>query len=195
MDGSDIGSEAPTDDATSDLLERAKAGGAAPSAVSPRAEHRGEAARPPWARIAIFGAVFALLGTAVAVLLLGGGEDSSPFVYSQMVEEVVSDPSTHLGRTLRVEGQLQNGSVLFREDPCEWRFVLEREGREMPVEFPQCVVPDTFRDGMGIAVVVEGRLREDGSFLATQVIPRCPSRYEMEQREQAGEAMPHGPSS
>ena len=37
----------------------------------------------------------------------------------------------------------------------------------------------------------------DGSFVASQVIPRCPSKYEMEQRREAGEAMPHAmpPSS
>jgi cytochrome c-type biogenesis protein CcmE len=131
-----------------------------------------------------------LLGGGVAVLL---GVENSPFVYSYRVDEVVAAPSGYLGRTLRVEGQLQNGSIRFREQPCEWRFVLEHEGRRMPVEFPQCVVPDTFRDGMGISVVVEGMLREDGSFVASQVIPRCPSRYEMERRQRAGEAMPHPP--
>lgn len=186
MDGSDHGTdEGHSADETSDLLAQAKAGGPAPHP----AEHRG-GERPGWVRALVFGTVFALLGGAVAVLLMGG-EESSPFVYSMMVEEVLENPAAHAGRTLRVEGQLQSGSVLFREDPCEWRFVLEREGQSMPVEYPQCVVPDTFRDGMGIAVVVEGELRDDGSFVASQVIPRCPSKYEMDQRQQAGEAMPH----
>lgn len=189
MDGGGPGDEDQRD-ATSELLERAKAGGdeLAASAAGPRASSaRREPS--PWVRPMIYATVFALLGTGVAALL--GGGDESPFVYSEMVDEVVADPGAHRDRTLRVEGQLQSGSVLFREDPCEWRFVIEREGRAMPVEFPQCVVPDTFRDGMGISVVVEGRLQENGTFHATQVIPRCPSRYEMEQRRQAGEAMPH----
>jgi cytochrome c-type biogenesis protein CcmE len=99
-----------------------------------------------------------------------------------------------------MEGPLRDGSIQFRQDPCEYRFVLaETEGtveRAMNVRFPQCVVPDTFRDGMGISVVVEGHVQPDGSFLATQVIPRCPSRYEMDQRQQNGEAAPHSmPSS
>jgi cytochrome c-type biogenesis protein CcmE len=183
-------------------LERAKSGrgsgparsdapGAVPVAVA--AERRrvgsGAAAAHGWAT-AKLAMVLALLGTGVYVLL---GADNSPFVYSYMVDEVVADPRAHVGRTLRVEGLLETGSIRFREEPCEWRFVLERGGRRMPVEFAQCVVPDTFRDGMGISVVVEGRLREDGSFVASQVIPRCPSRYEMEQRQRAGEAMPHAP--
>jgi cytochrome c-type biogenesis protein CcmE len=53
-------------------------------------------------------------------------------------------------------------------------------------------VPDTFRDGMGISVVVQGKLGPSGeTFLANQVIPRCPSKYEMQQRKQNGETMPH----
>src|SRR5687768_2837689 len=92
------------------------------------------------ARGAVILVALAIPSTAVAVLL---GSSESPFVYSQMVDEVVDHPADHAGRTLRVEGMLQNGSVRFREDPCEWRFVLEREGRAMPVQFAQCVVPDT----------------------------------------------------
>jgi cytochrome c-type biogenesis protein CcmE len=61
----------------------------------------------------------------------------------------------------------------------------------MPVSFPQCVVPDTFRDTFGIQVTVQGRLEDDGTFLANQVIPRCPSKYEMQERLDNGEAMPH----
>lgn len=182
-------------DQTSDLLEQAKAGeGGDVVAVDPRASRRDGPAKGRGTAIKL-AVVFVLLAVGVAALL-GSGTDS-PFVYSRMVDEVASHPAEHMGRTLRVEGQLTSGSVQFREDPCEWRFTLEQNGEHMPVEFPQCVVPDTFRDGMGISVVVEGTLREDGSFAATQVIPRCPSRYEMEQRQQAGETMPHAapPSS
>ena len=133
--------------------------------------------------------VMLALGGAVAYLLLS---NQDVFVYSHMVDEVMAAPDQFADRTLRVEGNLVDGTVRFREDPCEYRFAIAREGREMHVDFPQCVVPDTFREGMGITVVVEGRLAADGSFHASQVIPRCPSRYEMDQRSGAGEAMPHG---
>ena len=65
----------------------------------------------------------------------------------------------------------------------------------MAVRFPQGVVPDTFRDGMGIQVTVQGELGQDGTFLANQVIPRCPSKYEMQQRMEAGEDMPYDPNA
>jgi cytochrome c-type biogenesis protein CcmE len=137
------------------------------------------------------GAVLALLGGAVSLLLFGGSA-SDAFVYSKLVHEVMADPAAFQGRELRVEGLLKPGSIKFREDPCEWRFVIEKGGKELPVEFPQCVVPDTFRDGMGITVTVQGKLAGDSQgFLANQVVPRCPSKYEMQQRKKNGEVMPH----
>ncbi|MEM9069319.1 MAG: cytochrome c maturation protein CcmE [Myxococcota bacterium] len=142
---------------------------------------------PSWAKI---GVVLAVLVGSVVALLLGSGT-GDPFVYSESVETVMGDPGPYMNRELRVEGDLRQGSVLFREDPCEWRFVIEKAEQEMAVRFPQCVVPDTFRDDFGITVTVEGRLQDDGSFLASKVVPRCPSKYEMQERLEAGEAMPH----
>jgi cytochrome c-type biogenesis protein CcmE len=135
--------------------------------------------------------VVTLLGAAVAFLIFGSTA-SDAFVYSKMVDEVMADPAAFAGRELRVEGELKQGSIRFREQPCEWRFVIEKKGKELPVEFPQCVVPDTFRDGMGISVTVQGKLTASGGFLANQVVPRCPSKYEMQQRKNNGEAVPHG---
>ena len=136
------------------------------------------------------GVVIALLGGAVSFLLLGSSA-SDAFVYSKMVNEVMTAPADFAGRELRVEGLLKPGTHKFREDPCEHRFTIEKEGKELPVAFPQCVVPDTFRDGMGISVTVQGKLTGQGGFLANQVVPRCPSKYEMQQRKKNGEVMPH----
>jgi len=141
------------------------------------------------------GVIIALLGGAVAFLLFGSSA-SDAFVYSKLVNEVMASPAEFAGRELRVEGDLKPGSIQFREEPCEHRFVIQKSGKELPVRFPQCVVPDTFRDGMGISVVVQGKLEQGGeTFLANQVIPRCPSKYEMQQKKQNGEAMPHGPAA
>ena len=138
------------------------------------------------------GVVFVVLVGSAAWLLSGS---ENPFVYSKLVDEVMNEPDSFEGRRLRVEGELRQGSIQFRESPCEWRFVLYKEDKEMPVRFPQCVVPDTFRDGMGIQVTVQGELSNDGVFLANQVIPRCPSKYEMQQRMEAGEEMPYDPNA
>lgn len=142
---------------------------------------------PSWVKMAV---VFVVLAGGIAALL-SGSDAGEAFVYSKLVHEVTADPAAFEGRELRVEGDLRQGSVQFREDPCEWRFVIEKKGEAMPVRFPQCVVPDTFRDDYGISVTAQGRLEPDGTFLANQVVPRCPSKYEMKQKQAAGEEMPH----
>ncbi|MFW6050328.1 MAG: cytochrome c maturation protein CcmE [Myxococcota bacterium] len=144
---------------------------------------------PSWLKVAV---IFAALAGGVAYLLTGS-EAEDAFVYSKLVHEVVTDPETFAGREVRVEGDLRQGSVQFREDPCEWRFLLEKQDETMPVRFPQCVVPDTFRDDYGISVTVQGRLQPDGTFVANQVVPRCPSKYEMKQKQAGGEQAPHPP--
>ena len=148
-----------------------------------------ESGVPSWAKIGIV--LTLLVGGVVALLLTSDAGDA--FVYSKPVHEVMADPSAFEGRELRVEGDLRRGSVRFREEPCEWQFVLEKEGQAMEVSFPQCVVPDTFRDDFGITVTVQGQIQGDGRFLANQVVPRCPSKYEMQERMENGEAMPHAP--
>ena len=136
--------------------------------------------------------VLLLLGGAVTFLLFGSTATDA-FVYSKLVDEVMNDQAGFTGKELRVEGELKNGSVQFREEPCEWRFVLQKNDKEMPVQFAQCVVPDTFRDGMGISVTVQGQLSAAGTFEANQVVAKCPSKYEMQEKAAAGEAMPHAP--
>jgi cytochrome c-type biogenesis protein CcmE len=44
---------------------------------------------------------------------------------------------------------------------------------------------------------VQGKLTGDGYFLANKVIAKCPSKYEMKERQHRGEKMPHAamPSS
>jgi cytochrome c-type biogenesis protein CcmE len=145
------------------------------------------------------GTVFVVLGGALALLLFGS-EASDALVYSKLVDEVLSKPDDFRGRELRVEGDLKPGSIQFREQPCEYRFTLAQHEKQMDVRFPQCIVPDTFKDGVGLKVTVQGKLTDDGYFLANKVIAKCPSKYEMNERAKRGEAMPHalpsaGPNS
>ena len=173
-----------------ELLEQIK--NEEPPAAAPAPEPPARSREPqgvaPWIKI---GAVFLVLGGGVAFLLSGTGA-SEAFVYSKLVDELMSEPDEWVGREVRVEGQLQQGSVSFVNEPtCEHTFVLERGEHAMPVQFPRCTVPDTFRDDMPMDVVVQGELQSDGTFLANQVIPRCPSKYEMQERQENGEAMPH----
>lgn len=129
--------------------------------------------------------------SAIAGLVLMMMKDTS--IYSKPVDELVRDKGRFMGRTVRAEGNLVHGTILKRDQPCEYRFTIEKNGVQVPVRYAQCVVPDTFRDvqGMDVGVTVEGSLLADNSFEATTVLAKCPSKYEMKERQQQGEHAPH----
>ncbi|HEX8790017.1 MAG TPA: cytochrome c maturation protein CcmE [Polyangiaceae bacterium] len=130
---------------------------------------------------------------AVATFVLTGMQDKA--IYSKPVDELLAQKDKFAGRPVRAEGNLVHGTMVKRDQPCEFRFTIAKNGVELPVRYPQCVVPDTFRDvpGMDVGVTVEGELQPDQSFLASSVLAKCPSKYEMKERQKNGEQMPHGP--
>ncbi|HEY8042471.1 MAG TPA: cytochrome c maturation protein CcmE [Polyangiaceae bacterium] len=130
---------------------------------------------------------------AIATLVLTGMQDKA--IYSKGADELLAQKGKFLGRPVRAEGNLVHGSLVRRDKPCEYRFVIQKNGAELPVRFAQCVVPDTFRDvpDLDVGVTVEGELRPDDTFEASSVLAKCPSKYEMQQKKQNGEQMPHGP--
>jgi cytochrome c-type biogenesis protein CcmE len=125
--------------------------------------------------------------TAVVLSLLSGA------VYSRTVDTLIQQKSKFVGRPVRVEGMLVHGTLQHHDKPCEYDFTIAKNGTELPVRFPQCTVPDTFRDvpDMDVSVTVEGALRADNTFDATSVLAKCPSKYEMRDRQKRGEQMPH----
>jgi cytochrome c-type biogenesis protein CcmE len=150
------------------------------------------AGRKRWARAAL--AVGLAMGAAaLSTLVLTGMQDKA--IYSKPVDELLAQKAKFMGRPVRAEGLLVHGSLTKREQPCEYRFVISKNGAELPVRFAQCVVPDTFRDvpTMDVGVTVEGELQTDATFEASSVLAKCPSKYEMQDRKDKGEQMPHGP--
>jgi cytochrome c-type biogenesis protein CcmE len=130
---------------------------------------------------------------AVATFVLTGMQDKA--IYSKPVDELLAQKDKFAGRPVRAEGNLVHGTLVKRDQPCEFRFTIAKNGVELPVKYPYCVVPDTFRDvpGMDVGVTVEGELQADQSFLASSVLAKCPSKYEMKERQKNGEQMPHAP--
>jgi cytochrome c-type biogenesis protein CcmE len=128
---------------------------------------------------------------AIAALVLVGMQDNG--MYSKPVDQLLTEKTKFVGKAVRAEGNLVHGSLVKRESPCEYRFTIEKNGAEVPVRFAKCVVPDTFRDmpGMDVAVTVEGELRADNSLEASQVLAKCPSKYEMKDMAKKGERAPH----
>lgn len=129
-------------------------------------------------------------GAIVAIVLVGMQDKG---IYSKPVDELVAQKAKFVGRPVRAEGNLVHGSLTKREDPCEYRFQIEKNGTVLPVRFGKCIVPDTFRDvpGMDVEVTVEGELGSDDTLEASQVLAKCPSKYEMKERAAQGEKAPH----
>jgi cytochrome c-type biogenesis protein CcmE len=173
----------PGSDLNKDAARHAEAG----------ARTAGEPADPKrWVGPAIASGL-AMVAAAIAALVLTGMQDNA--IYSKPVDQLLAQKAKFAGRPVRAEGSLVHGSLMKREQPCEYRFSIAKNGAELPVRFAQCVVPDTFRDvpDLDVGVTVEGELQSDDSFEATSVLAKCPSKYEMKQRKDRGEQMPHGP--
>jgi cytochrome c-type biogenesis protein CcmE len=143
------------------------------------------------------------LGLLVALLVIGGGilallfsgvNDSA--IYAVGTDQLVGQKAKFQDRNVRVQGVLVKGSLKHRADPCEYRFKIAKNGVELPVRYDQCIVPDTFKDvpSMDVEVTAEGRLAEGGGeyFKASDIMAKCPSKYEMKQLEKSGEQAPHG---
>jgi len=107
-------------------------------------------------------------------------------VYSKYVDEVLENPSQYADMDVRVEGIVAAGTLENRQGTPTYRFRIERNHRSMAVVY-EGVVPDTFREGSG--VTVRGRLGSNGVFTATELIAKCPSKYE-EQATHPGQNMP-----
>jgi len=126
-------------------------------------------------------AVALVIGVLVAFSFEGSA------VWATTVDELMVDQSLR-GKRVRMEGTLVRGSLMKRDEPCEYRFQLSAKASVVQVRYPQCVIPDSFQDRPDavVKVTVEGLLGEDGVFAATQVLAKCPSKYE----EQRGRLVP-----
>lgn len=139
------------------------------------------------------GLVLALVAMAggILVLVMTSFEDAA--IYSKGVDELMQEKDKLQGRTVRVAGNLVRGTLVRRDEPCEYRFKIHKNDHAIDVRYAQCVVPDTFRDvpGMDVEVTAEGKLDADGNFEASHIMAKCPSKYEMQERAGKGEQAPH----
>jgi len=130
-------------------------------------------------------------GSAILALVFTNFKDAA--IYSMGVDALLKDHDKYKSRNVRVEGMLVKGTLMRREQPCEYRFKIQKEAAVLPVRYAACVVPDTFRDmpGMDVSVTAEGKLDEGGHFEASHIMAKCPSKYEMQERAKKGEQAPH----
>lgn len=119
-----------------------------------------------------------MVGGIISLFAFGFKEAS---IYSMPVADFMAQKDKHAGRRVRIEGELVAGSLVRRDKPCEYRFRIQGGGHELEIRFPQCVVPDTFRDVPqgGVEVTAEGELKQE-YFEATTILAKCSSKYDPE---------------
>lgn len=90
--------------------------------------------------------------------------------------------------TVRLMGFVAEGSIDEERERLVTRFELRNDdgSRTLPVVF-EGVTPDLFRDGASL--VVTGRLEAGGTFRASDLMTKCPSKYE---GAEDAPGMPHG---
>ena len=136
-----------------------------------------------------------LLVAVAALLTLVFTSFSGSAIYDRDVDSVIAERARLQGRNVRVQGMLKKGTLVRRDEPCEYRFTIIGKASELPVHYARCTVPDTFRDmpGMDVLATAEGTLDASGHLEASLIFAKCPSKYEMKQRAGKGEQAPHTP--
>ncbi|MEI9953945.1 MAG: cytochrome c maturation protein CcmE [Pseudomonadota bacterium] len=175
----------------SDLDKELERAAAAVDEPAPAA--RREPTPKPPARKGNLGLLIGLLVMAGAILTLVFTSFKGSAVYSKGVDELLREKDKYSDRAVRVQGVLVKGTLVRRDQPCEYRFDLQNKGVVLPVRYAQCIVPDTFRDmpGMDVAVTAEGKLSQSGAFEASTIFAKCPSKYEMKEMQKGGQKAPH----
>jgi len=86
----------------------------------------------------------------------------------------VAENQAPQGRTFRIGGLVEPGSVKRQPDGVTVRFVVTDTAQSIPVLY-KGILPDLFREGKG--VVSQGRLGPDGVFQASEVLAKHDENY------------------
>jgi cytochrome c-type biogenesis protein CcmE len=125
--------------------------------------------KPRHRRIALIVAGVAGLGIAAA-LVLSAFQQNLVFFFTPTQVAANEAPQ---GRTFRIGGMVEVGSVKRQADGVTVQFVVTDTAKNIPVTY-KGVLPDLFREGKG--VVTQGRL-ENGVFVAREVLAKHDENY------------------
>jgi len=138
--------------------------------------------KPRTKRIAmVAGGLTAL--AVVAGLVLSAFQQNLVFFFTP--SQVAANEAPQ-GKTFRIGGMVETGSVKRQPDGVTVRFVVTDTAKSVPVEY-HGALPDLFREGKG--VVAQGRVSPDGVFQASEVLAKHDENY---MPPEAAEALKQG---
>jgi len=115
-----------------------------------------------------------LVAVVVYLLYLSFGSSVSYYV---TVSEFFARGTELQDTNIRVAGKIADSPVDWNAKELELRFTITEGGDTMAVVY-QGAKPSAFKAGSNI--LVEGECHSDGIFQASQLILKCPSKYEPE---------------
>lgn len=128
----------------------------------------------------------AVIVVAVGALIFNGVNSSAAF--NLKVDEVLAKKTKYVGENVKMSGKIVGESVQYDADELLLTFQLRGEDTgkvRVTYEGPK---PDTMNDDW--EAIVTGTFKEDGTFAASELLVKCPSKYEA--MEKNGEQQPAG---
>jgi len=106
-----------------------------------------------------------------AALVLNAFRSNLVFFFSP---SQVANQEAPLGRTFRLGGMVETGSLKRASDGLTVSFIVTDTAKSIPVRY-KGILPDLFKEGKG--VVAQGQLGTDGVFAATEVLAKHDENY------------------
>jgi len=126
--------------------------------------------KPRHKRIAAIALGVVALGVVTALVLTAFQEN---LVFFFTPSQVVAKEAPQ-GRTFRIGGMVEKGSVRRQADGVTVQFLVTDTAKSIPVTY-RGQLPDLFREGKG--VVAQGQLGADGVFRANEVLAKHDENY------------------
>jgi len=126
--------------------------------------------KPRHKRIAAIALGVVALGVVTALVLTAFQEN---LVFFFTPSQVVAQEAPQ-GRTFRIGGMVEKGSVRRQADGVTVQFLVTDTAKSIPVTY-RGQLPDLFREGKG--VVAQGQLGADGVFRASEVLAKHDENY------------------
>ncbi|MEI7429406.1 MAG: cytochrome c maturation protein CcmE [Betaproteobacteria bacterium] len=121
-------------------------------------------------RIALIIGGLAVLGLVVA-LVLNAFQSNLVFFFSPTQVAAGEAPK---GKSFRIGGMVKDGSIKREADGVTLRFVMTDTEKDMIVAY-KGILPDLFKEGKG--AVAQGKLSDDGVFMASEVLAKHDENY------------------
>jgi cytochrome c-type biogenesis protein CcmE len=133
---------------------------------------------PPQPRTRVFpvivaGGILLLAVFVVRTSMSGGGS------FALSVADLADSQSSYLGKKVKVESTIAEGSVRTGEDETDIFFDLRDEsGKRVTVHYTRAL-PDPFKEGR--SAIAEGVMAKASTIECSRLTVKCPSKYEREE--------------